>query len=417
MKEFDLVVIGASASGISAALAAADLGVSVALVDQGKFDSTDAAQQALVQAARVYRTCQGATEFGIRTENTRILWNALKLRIADVCDEIDALRRQKLKSAGVELIQGSARFEDQSTLHLQTKSSNEERVRAEKFILAIDSKAEAPQAELFSEIKVLSPQHLFTLPTFPRSLVVIGHNAAACELAQGFALLGSKVTLLSSASRLLPEIDADLSAFCEKILVQEGITLHLNVLLQSATNGEEKTTIEFESDGQTHAVTASEILFLPEEESTFPELNLAAAEVELKSSESSPRLPADEYLQLTSNLWICGTSHNDFEIAAQNALSLSGKRKSREMSECVVFTTPEIATIGLSEAQAQEKVGDINIYTQKFSESERAIIESETRGFLKLITDSDGDVMGAHLASPDATTLIHQFATAVQERT
>lgn len=419
MKEFDLVVIGGSSSGVSAALSAAASGVSVTLVVQGSFDSTDAARQALVQAAHVFRTCRDASEFGIHVENTRLIWNALKLRIADVRDEIEALRRRKLQTAQVEVLRGNARFEDLNTLRIESKNGEQQKLRAQKFILATDSASQKTESGQFSEAKVLSAGEVFALPSFPRSLIIIGHDANACEFAQAFAQLGSKVTLLACESTLLPETDVELSEFCLKILEQEGVAVHLSSCLKNIKSENGKTTVEFESGGETLTISASELLMLPQEESTFPELNLAAAGAELEQPGGVSRLRINEYFQAAPNVWVCGTGSNDFEIAVQNALSFSVKQRSREMAERVVFTTPEIATIGVCEAQAREKSGNVtvnvNVYTQNSSESERAIVRSETRGFLKIITDRNGKILGAHLAGLDAGALIRQFTAAIQE--
>jgi|GEM_PF-3333065 len=360
MSDFDIVVIGGSVEDLAAARTARASGAKVAIVAPGAIGAEELQSGripigALIKAACVFNQCRESMEFGIRSDNVRVTWSALKLRIADVQDDIRAMWREQLKEQGIEHLKGTARFEDAHTIVIESKTG-EKTVTASKFIQATGDVPEQPQIDGLTEIGSLTVAQLFALPEMPRSLTILGSSAVAVELAFALARLGCKVTVLSGDAALLPGEDHEISAFAEKLLQQEGVVLHTGANIQSATVEGEKKQITFEANGELQHAESRHILAL-----------------------ASPPQTTREQLE------------------------------SR-----IVLTQPGIAAFGLSEARAREKWNDVQVFQQRFSQLERCIVEGETRGFIKLVTGDKGRILGAHIAGQNAGELLMPFLVAMQ---
>jgi pyruvate/2-oxoglutarate dehydrogenase complex dihydrolipoamide dehydrogenase (E3) component len=358
MFDFDIVVVGGNAQALAAARTARASGAKVAIAEPGAIGAEELQAgripiSALIKAAGVFNQCRESMEFGIRSDNVRVTWSALKLRIADVQDDIRALWRTQLKEQGIEHLKGTLRIEDTHTAILESKSG-ERTITASKFIQATAPAPELPQIEGLAQTGYLTIAQLFALPEMPRSLTFLGSNAVAVELAFALARLGCRVTVLCTDATLLPGEDHDISAFAEKLLQQEGVALHTGANIQSATVEGEKKQVTFEANSEVQQAESRHILAL-------------AAEVPVENLESR-----------------------------------------------IVLTQPGIAAFGLSEAQARQKWDDVQIYQQRLSQLERCIIEGETRGLVKLVTGDGGRILGAHVAGHNAGELLLPFIIVMQ---
>lgn len=420
MPEFDIVVIGVTREGLAAAHAARTLGAKVALVEHGTFGGEELAAGripigALIKAAHVFSQCRESMEFGIRSDNIRVTWSAVKLRIADVQDDLRNLWRSQLKENGIELLKGTARFEDANTLHIEGKNGPQA-LHTAKYILATGRVPGQPQVAGLAETGYLTPAQFFTLPEMPRSLTILGNDARAVELSFAMARLGCKVTLVHGDTTLLPKEDQDISAFAEKLLLQEGVTLHARATIQCTRLEGEKKQLVFEVDGQAQQAESRHILPLDENLLDLDSLNPEAIGITGDFS----AIQCDEYLQAAPNVWVCGTLANpqaeaSGALAARNALTGSPQTVAQHPTARILFTDPGIAAIGLSEARAREQWSDVQIFQRKFSHHERAVIEGETRGFVKLVTGNKGRILGAHIAGQNAGDLLMPFIVALQQ--
>lgn len=427
MQEFDLAVIGAGTGGLVSAFLGDSLGARVALIEKNKVGGEClwtgcVPSKTLIKSARVYETCKRASEFGVHVEKPRVIWGAVKLRIADVRDDIKKNERDELAKSKIEIIQGAAQFEDQNTLIISGKNG-EQRIQAQKFILATGSKPRIPQIEGLDETGFIIYEQIYTLPTLPRSLIFIGGGPVACELAQAFARFDSKVTILQSGPTLLPNEDADVSAFVAQMLQQDGVIVHLNADVKSAAIDGERKRVDFKTDGETQQVAASEIVVATGKEVDLSDLNIGAT----GASWTSQGVDTDAFLKAAPNVWACGDVTGKFlfthvaeaqgKIAAQNALLPLKKKWDERVVPWTTFTDPEIARVGLTETEARAHGGEVKVYRQEFSKLDRAIIEGDARGFLKVVTSGSGRILGAHIVGPSAGELIHGFVAAVRDGT
>jgi pyruvate/2-oxoglutarate dehydrogenase complex dihydrolipoamide dehydrogenase (E3) component len=379
--------------------------------------------KALIKSARVFDTVKRAEEFGVHVEKPRLIWSAVKLRIADVRDEIKALERRDLERSGLEIINGTAHFQDAQTLLVQTRDG-ERAINAHKFILACGSRVLLPDIEGLSNIDFLTHENVFDLPSLPRTMTMIGGGPIACELAQAFSRFGTKVTMLQKAGRLLTKEDAEISAAAQRVLELEGVSVHLGVEVQRVVrDDDEKIHVEWRNaQGEPQSTTSSRLLVAIGKRVDLTELNPGAAGVQWNKD----GVVVGDYLRTTApNIWACGDVTGRYlfthmaeyqaKIAAQNSLLPLKAKADYRVVPWTTFTDPEISHLGLTEDEAQHEHGDIRVYRAHFKELDRAIIEGETSGFIKVVTSSSGRIVGVHIVGASAGETIHSFVPALRD--
>ena len=426
MQIFDLAVIGAGTGGLVSAVGAKTLGANVVLIERESIGGEClwtgcVPSKTLIKSARVFEQIKRAQEFGVHVEKPRVIWNAVKLRIKDVRDEIKKLEREELNKANLEVVKGEASFLDANTLRVVGKSG-EQTIRAKKFILATGSTPKIPDIEGLRETGFLTYADVYDLPNLPRSLVILGGGAVACEMAQAMARLGSKVTILQQGERVLPKEDGEVSAAALRVLEQSGVIIHLNAKAIRAGQGEDRAWIEYSMNGEIARVEGSKILV-----ATGKTVDASALKLnEIGVQNDARGIVVDKHLRTTvDNIWACGdctgsllfthVAEAQAKIAVQNALLPLKKTWDARVVPWTTFLDPEIAHLGLTEDEARIEYSNPKIYRQQFKTLDRAIIEGETEGFLKVICSPNNRVLGAHIVGANAGELIHQWIAAVRD--
>jgi len=427
--DFDIAVIGAGTGGLVASFLAASLGARTALIEREKMGGEClwtgcVPSKTLLKSARVYDTIKRAEEFGVHVEKPRLVWGAVRMRIAAVRDEIKDLEREEMQRSGIEFINGDASFEDAHTLRIAGKSG-ERVVRAKRFILATGTRARVPDLEGLGDAGFITHEQIFDLPNLPRSLVILGGGPIAVELAQAFQRFGSRVTIVQKADRLMTREDPEISAACRRLLEQEGVEIHLGATAKRAGEDDEGKFLEFAtSDGASRTVHGSQLLIAVGKAVDVSGLNLEAAGVAVDGN----GVVVDDHLHTTApHIWACGDVTGKFlfthiaeyqgKIAAQNALLPVKASADYRVVPWTTFTDPEISHLGLTEEEARREHGSCRVYRTPFNKLDRAIIEGETEGFLKVVTTGSGRIVGAHIIGPSAGELIHTFVPAVRDGT
>ncbi|PQV62971.1 Pyruvate/2-oxoglutarate dehydrogenase complex, dihydrolipoamide dehydrogenase (E3) component [Abditibacterium utsteinense] len=426
--DYDLAVIGAGTGGLVSAFVADSLGARVALIEADKVGGEClwrgcVPSKTLVKSAKVFDLVKRCEEFGIHVEKPRLIWNAVKLRLADVRDEIRRGEREQLAKTQIEQISGKARFIDAH--HLEIESKGEVRqISAKKFIIATGSRAVIPEIEGLEDAGFITHDGLFQRPNLPKSLIFIGGGPISVEMAQAFSRFGTKVTILQKDARLLPKEEPEISDLILQLLRNEGVTVHLGAKVGFVEAGDSQKTVHFVIDKLPYAAKAGEIVVAVGKTPNFASLNLEAAGV----NASEKGIKVDEKLRTSAkNIWACGdvtgkylfthAAEYEAKIAAQNAiLPLPAKTDFRALP-WVTFTDPEIAHLGMTreEAEHERGAGGIKVWKTPFKTLDRAIIEGETTGFLQVVTTQSGVILGVHIIGPSAGELIASFIPAVRE--
>ncbi len=426
MDSYDLVVIGAGTGGLVSAFAADALGARVLLIERERMGgeclwSGCVPSKTLIKSARVFDTVQRAAEFGVHLEKPRVIWNAIKLRIKDVQDDIKKLERQSMAESNVEFCLGSARFIDAHVLEIES-SSQTRRVHARRVIIATGSKVSVPQIDGLIEAGFITHQQVFNLPALPRRLAIIGGGPIGCEFAQAFARLGCNVTLLQHGERILNKEDEDVSEIALKILRAAKVEVLLNCEVKSARADDDSKYLQVSHEGGTKEIKAGQILVATGKKPNIDSLDLPNAGVKF----SEKGIEVDEHLKSSvAHIFACGdvtgrdlfthAAEHEAKIVAQNAMLPVKAKAHNAPLPWTTFLDPEIARVGLTEAQARQKWRNIRVFRQDFKTLDRAIIEGETLGFCKIVTTDSGRIVGAHIVGPNAGELIAPWTFAMGE--
>lgn len=424
--DFDVAVIGAGTAGLVSAVVADSLGAKVTLIERERVGGEClwtgcVPSKALIKSARVWDTVQRSEEFGVHVESRKLVWNAVKLRLQDVRDEIKKLEREELAKSGVQVLSGAARFEDAHTLRLEGRDARV--LRARKFILACGSRVRVPDLDGLEDAGFITHQNVYDLPSLPRSMVILGGGPIGCEFAQAFARFGTRVTLLQHGARLLPREDEEISTFALKILRDQGVEVLLGAEAVRAGQDDRGRFVEWRGgDGQIGTARGSQLLVATGKTHDFADLNLEAVGVEW----SRDGIETNAHLRTSArHIWACGDATGRFhfthyaeheaKVAAQNAVLPVKASIDLRAVPWTTFLDPEIARVGQTEAEARANGEAPQVFRAGFKTLDRAIIEGEASGLCKIVTSRSGRVLGAHLAGPSAGELIHPFVLAVRD--
>jgi dihydrolipoyl dehydrogenase len=403
----DCLILGAGPGGYVAALRAAQLGRSVTLVERGRVGGLCLTEgcipsKHLARFAEAKSAVEKLSRSGMPAfEGPVDLVLFQKSRAAAVDGLVKGVAGL-LESAGVKVVSGTARFVGQTRVCVEV---GEESVRYFDFkdvVIATGSEAKALAGLPFDGGRVFEPSRALEWDQVPQSLLVAGDDYVALELAVAYARLGSRVTLAAAGDRLLPDFDHDLSAAALRGARAAG----LEVLLTS--------------DAKALADKAERVVVAAGRSPRLGKLDLALAGLKLTAG----YLKVDAQLRIDRHTFALGDVTPGLPLAHRAMMQgraagdvlggKSGAFDSRAIPRAV-FAEPELATVGMTEAEAQDAGIDVAIGRFPLAALGRAVIESSTAGFAKLIFAAEGGALiGAHLAGPRSTELVAEMALAVE---
>ncbi|MFQ5605726.1 MAG: mercury(II) reductase, partial [bacterium] len=424
--DYDLVVIGTGGGGMGAAIRAAENGHKVAIVEGGVIGGTCVnigcvPSKALIRAAEAYHTAGYHPFAGLKTKAEGVDWQAL---IEQKDELVTGLRQNKYVDVlnsyeDITLIQGWAKVDENSDVFV-----NDKRVlKAGRVVVATGASPKVLPIEGIENVDVLNSTTAMALQKQPQSLIVLGGRAIALELGQAFARLGTKVTILQRSPRLVPDHEPEIGETLVEYLRKEGIEVQTEVSVQAFREEKGNKIITASVRGERREFQAEQILMALGRTPNTRDMGLEAAGIEL---DKSGFIKVDSYLQ-TSNpkVYAVGdvTTLPNFVyvaaaaggIAAENALNGNSKKFDLSVLPEVIFTDPQIATVGPTEAQAKAEGYDVKISTLPLEYVPRALAARDTRGFIKLVADSKSNrLLGAHILAAEAGEVIQTASLAVK---
>jgi pyruvate/2-oxoglutarate dehydrogenase complex dihydrolipoamide dehydrogenase (E3) component len=424
-KEYEIVVVGGGSAGIVAANVAAGLGVRTALVEKARIGGEClwtgcVPSKALIHAATVSAIRQQSGALGAPVGSVdRERANAALRYVRDSIQrvkEADATEAM-MEGLGVELFFGQPRFEDRHILQV-----DEQRFLSRQFILATGSRPAVPDIPGLQETGYVTNTSIFDLVEVPESLAVIGGGPIGVEMAQAFRRLGAEVTIVQRAFRVLPKDDAELAEQLEGLLEAEGIRV-----LTKAEGSEVRRepdgmkSLSVRQEEEVREVRAAEILVATGRRPNVEGLNLDGIGVRVEQE----GVWVDGRLRTSvPNVWACGDvlgrhqfSHmaeHEAKAVVRNALFPFPRRVPFDVEPWTTFTEPELAHVGLTEAEARETGREIQVYRHSFEQDDRALVDEAGEGQVKIVADRRGRVLGAHILGPRAGELIHEFVLAMR---
>ncbi|MEW6130346.1 MAG: FAD-dependent oxidoreductase [Acidobacteriota bacterium] len=423
-EKYDLAIIGAGSGGLTAAQVGAQVGARVALIEKHRIggDCTWTGcvpSKALLKAAKVAQQTRLASRFGLTAALEPV---NLKAVMAYVRSSIAAIYQHEeprtLGAQGIDVVMGQARFADPQTLAI-TMAEGEKRIVAKNILICAGARPRLPQIRGFSEVPYLTYETIFEMETLPEKFVVMGGGPVGIEMAQAFLRLGSDVTLLHSRPRLLPKDEPEAAAVLTRCLQAEGAKLFLDARVFSVA----QTSCGMTLRANVGEFCCDALLVATGRAPNIDTMALEKAGVQF----SEKGIPVDENLQTNvKHIYAAGdclggpqfTHYAAYQafIAARNALFPGSLKGLAQSVPWTTFTDPEIAHAGLTEAEARVKYGDnLEARVVEMGRVDRAVTESDTSGFIKVIHKKDGTVVGATVVAERAGEVIHEWAIAIAQ--
>jgi pyruvate/2-oxoglutarate dehydrogenase complex dihydrolipoamide dehydrogenase (E3) component len=377
--------------------------------------------KALLYAAEVMHLASRAGPWGIRAGKVGFDFKKVMARKNALIKDFADYRRQQLAGGKFKFIRAQAQFLDPHTVIL----SNGKTLTAAHFIITTGSAVAPPPLPQLRDVDCLTSDDALILKRLPKSLIILGGGAIACEFAQFFARFGVKVTLIQRSEHILREFDTGAAVEIEKVFRREGIGIFTNTQLIDAKRDGRLKTVSFQQEGKAVSASAGEILFALGRVPNTASLNLAGAGV---ASERG-RIVANEFMQTSAphiyTAGDCTGPHEIVHLAVQQgelaAHNLAQPRRRRKMDYrlliSVVFTEPQVAFVGLTEKEAQARGIPHLAASYPFNDHGKSLIMEARDGFVKLLADpKSGEILGGACVGPVGGELIHEIVAAMAKR-
>ncbi len=422
---YDLAVIGAGSAGFSAAITAADQGAQVALIGHGTIGGTCVnvgcvPSKALIRAAEAVHHANSARRFaGVEAVGQVKDWSALRAQKDELVASLRQAKYIDLLPAynGVAYLEGKARFGNGGVI------VNGKSVDAGKVIIATGSHEHVPPIPGINDVPYLTSTSAFEMKSLPDSMLVIGGGYIGCELAQMFARIGVKVTILFR-SRLLPEGEPEISEALARYFEDEGIAVRRVDAYESICTDDDGVALTATLDGSAETLEAQRVLLSAGRKANTEGLGLEAAGVVLLPNGG---IGVDDRMRTSkAGVYAAGdvTGRDQFvymaahgaKIAAFNAMNGDGRSYDNLTMPAIVFTDPQVASVGLTEAAARAQGIDAKTSVLSLDNVPRALAARDTRGLIKLVADSaTKKLIGAHILAPEGADSIQTAAIAIKQ--
>lgn len=418
--DYDITVIGGGSGGLTAARLGQSLGARVALVDKERLGGDClhygcVPSKSLIHVAKVVQQARQAAQLGLGAADLTVDMGKVTTYVQGVIERASAA--EHTYTEGVDVRLGMCRFVSRHDYAVDGVSFS-----SKSFVIATGSRPVVPNIEGLAETGFLTNEQAFDLLHLPSSLIVIGGGPIGVELAQAFARLGSKVTVVQGPDRLLPKEDPDVSEAVTEALKRDGVEIMAGARVKRVWREGDEKRAEAERNGERITVRASQILIALGRAPNVTGLNLEAAGV----AYTDKGITTDDYLQTTaSNISAIGDVIGGYlfshvaayhaGVAVRNIVVPIGKKKANyDVLPWVTFTDPEAARIGLTEEEAMQRQ-PVRVIRFPWREIDRAQAEAETEGFIKLLLSAKGDaILGAHIVGAHGGELLAEIALAMK---
>ena len=417
----DICVIGAGSGGLSVAAAAAAFGVPVVLVEKGRMGGDClnygcVPSKALLAAAKRAELVRTAASFGIGSQSPAVEFDKVHDHVHAVIAAIAPNdSKERFAGLGVRVIEGAARFRDARTVMV-----GEIEIEARRFVIAAGSSPALPPIPGLEETPHLTNETVFDLRTCPERLVVIGGGPIGLELAQAFQRLGAAVTVLEAAQPLAKD-DPECAAIVLDRLAREGVVIRAGVKIDRVRQDGGQVQVVLAKSGDDETIEGSHLLVAAGRQPNVEGLDLDAAGIKHERS----GIVVDNRLRTTNRrVFAIGDAAGGLQfthvanyhagLVVRQALFRLRVRVNNDAIPWVTYTDPELAHVGLSEAEARRRgYQNIRILRWPYHENDRAQTEQDTQGHIKVITNKRGKILGATIVGPHAGELIATWTLAI----
>ena len=426
--EYNMVVIGAGSAGLVSAYIASAVKAKVALIEKHKMggdclNTGCVPSKALIRSAKIFSYFKRADEFGIAVgTKPEVQFSKVMARVQAIIKNIDPHDSvERYTKLGVDCLSGDAKVISPYEVCVNNKV-----ITTKNIVIATGARPLVPKLKGLESVAYLTSDNVWSLQELPKKLVVLGGGPIGCEIAQAFARFGSQVTIIEMSDRLLAKEDVDVSEVIHERFTREGVHIHKSHKAVEIVKRNGKNILICEHNGLNIEIEFDQILLALGRKANVSGFGLEELNVEIAKNGT---VAANEFLQTTNypNIYTCGdvtgpyqfthtASHQAWYVAVNALFSPFKKYKVdyRVIPWCT-FTDPEVARVGLNEAEATEKKIPFAVTKYNIDDLDRAITDGEAHGFVKVLTKPNSDrILGVTIVGSHAGDIIAEYVAAMK---
>ena len=404
MKKYQLIVVGGGPGGYTAAFRAAELGMTVAIVDDNDLGGVCLnwgciPTKSLLKNAEVFELINDASSYGIEIGKPKVHFDKIIDKTIQARKRLSKGLHFQVRKLGVDFFPGFASFINQNSIEV-----NGNTLHGDTFIIATGSKAKHLQSLDHSSKNIMTAKDIFNLKKLPKSMTIVGAGAIGVEFAYFFNAFGTSITLLEAQENILPNEDVEVSQWMHKVLKRKKIDIQTNTLATEINDEYVLVSIGVEGNSKGFGLNKIGIEIGPNQH--------IKVDKDGKTNIDNIYAVGD----VVGPPWLAHVSSTEGLYVVEHILKLNPKKIDYNCIPACTYSKPEIGSIGLSQEMLDKDGIDYKVVKSFFNANGKAVASSSTEGFIKILVSKDNYVLGAHIIGSNATEMISEFSLAMRNK-
>ena len=404
MKKYQLIVVGGGPGGYTAAFRAAELGMTVAIVDDNDLGGVCLnwgciPTKSLLKNAEVFELINDASSYGIEIGKPKVHFDKIIDKTIQARKRLSKGLHFQVRKLGVDFFPGFASFINQNSIEVDGNT-----LHGDTFIIATGSKAKHLQSLDHSSKNVMTAKDIFNLKKLPKSMTIIGAGAIGVEFAYFFNAFGTSITLLEAQENILPNEDIEVSQWMHKVLKRKKIDIQTNTLATEINDEYVLVSIGVEGNSRGFGLNKIGIEIGPNQH--------IKVDKDGKTNIDNIYAVGD----VVGPPWLAHVSSTEGLYVVEHISKLNPKKIDYNCIPACTYSKPEIGSIGLSQEMLDKDGIDYKVVKSFFNANGKAVASSSTEGFIKILVSKDNYVLGAHIIGSNATEMISEFSLAMRNK-
>ena len=404
MKKYQLIVVGGGPGGYTAAFRAAELGMTVAIVDDNDLGGVCLnwgciPTKSLLKNAEVFELINDASSYGIEIGKPKVHFDKIIDKTIQARKRLSKGLHFQVRKLGVDFFPGFASFINQNSIEV-----NGNTLHGDTFIIATGSKAKHLQSLDHSSKNIMTAKDIFNLKKLPKSMTIVGAGAIGVEFAYFFNAFGTSITLLEAQENILPNEDVEVSQWMHKVLKRKKIDIQTNTLATDINDEYVLVSIGVEGNSRGFGLNKIGIEIGPNQH--------IKVDKDGKTNIDNIYAVGD----VVGPPWLAHVSSTEGLYVVEHISKLNPKKIDYNCIPACTYSKPEIGSIGLSQEMLDKDGIDYKVVKSFFNANGKAVASSSTEGFIKILVSKDNYVLGAHIIGSNATEMISEFSLAMRNK-
>lgn len=432
-NEYDLVILGGGMGGYVAAIRASQLGLKTAIVEKDKIGGTCLHRgcipsKAMLKSAEVFQMAKKSNDFGIEMQEVKLNFMKVQEQKNSVVDQLYKGLSQLVKNGKIDLYEGKGRLLGPSifsplsgtvSVEMNNGQANETLI-PKNVIIATGAKPRELPSIPFDQEYILSSDDALQLTSLPSSISIVGGGAIGIEWASMMNDFGVDVSIIESASQILPTEDKEIAEAVKVSLKNKGVNVVTNAKILDHTVNEDIVTVQVESNNSQQTIESDKLLVCIGREAILEDIGLENTEITIQDG----RIHTNDFYQTSeSHIYAVGdcigghqlahVASREGMIAVEHIAGLQPLKLEQTQIPSCIYSHPEVARVGLTEQAAKEQNYNVKIGKFPFKANSKALINQTTEGFVKIVVDAaTDDLLGIHMIGSHVTEMISEVALA-----